>query len=204
MVDFEMGAIKRSETDKIVLENYTKLDGPDRSTVVEKLEDIEAKIIATAKSNAYSEGRGLMSQRFVGIQSEQDLIDLFRGAGLTEKEKSRINRRWRAEVNNRDLYERVVDDRFKEMRKEKISDIDKYKAESLRILLEFQRRTQLKFAAIGFVEAELTLEEFEATVAARQQRIVKPAKKIKPVSEMSTAEKQGELERIRELKRLAR
>ena len=204
MVDFEMGAIKRPETDKIVLENYTKLDGPDRSTIVEKLEDIEAKIIATAKSNAYSEGRGLMSQRFIGIQSEEDLIDLFRGAGLTEKEKSRINRRWRAEVNNRDLYERAVDDRFKEMRKEKISDIDKYKAESLRILLEFQRRTQLRYTTVGFVETEVTLEEFEATVAARQQRIVKPIKKIKPVSEMTTAEKQRELERIRELKRLAR
>lgn len=202
MVDFEMGAIKRSEADKIVLENYTNLDGPDRSNIVADLEDIEEKIIATAKSNAYSEGRGLMSQRFVGIQSEEDLIDLFKGASLSEEEKSKINRLWRAEVNNRDLYERAVDDRFREMRKEKISDVDKFRSESLRILLQYQRRSQLKFTMIGEVPSIVSLEEFEAIVAAEQKRILAKPKPIKPISEMTTAEKRKELERIRELRRL--
>lgn len=202
MVDFEMGAIKRSEADEIVLENYTNLDGADRSNVVADLEDIEEKIIAVAKSNAYSEGRGLMSQRFVGIQSEEDLIDLFRGAGLSEEEKSRINRRWRAEVNNRDLYERAINDRFREMRKEKISDVEKFRAESLRILLQYQRRTQLKFQPGALIPSPITLEELEESIAKEQKEIISKPKPIKPISKMSTAEKRKELERIRELKKL--
>lgn len=194
--DFDMGAITRSEANSVVLRNYTKLDGEDREKVMADLEDIEAKIIATAKSNAYNEGSGLMSRRFVGIQTEEDLIDLFRGAGLSEDEKKRINRRFTAEVNNRDLYERAVTDRFKEMRQEGISDSNKYRAESLSILLQYQRRKQL------------TLEELETAISKEQKEIIsgikKPKTTIKPISEMTTEEKQRELERIRELKRLAR
>lgn len=190
--DFDIGAIDRAEADKITLENYAKLDNTDRSKVVADLEDIEAKIIATAKSNAYSEGRGLMSQRFAGIQSEEDLIDLFRGAGLTEAEKKRINRRWTAEVNNKDLYERAVDDRFKEMRQKKISDVDKYKAESLRVLLQYQKRKRL------------SIEGLERAVAEEQRIIISTPTQVKPVGEMTTEEKQRELIRIRELRQLAR
>lgn len=195
--DFHMGAINRAEADNVIAENYSKLDGPDRTEVVTNLEDIEAKIIATAKSNAYSEGRGLMSQRFVGIQSEEDLIDLFRGSGLSDAEKARINKSWTAEVNNRDLYERAVDDRFKEMRKEGVSDIAKYRAESLKILLQYQQRKRL------------SIEPFEAEITREQQRILgtllpvgPPAPIARPIEEMSTKEKQAELQRIRELKQL--
>lgn len=161
MTSFKMGAVKRSEADNVILKEYLKLDGPDRSTVVADLEDIEEKIIATAKSNAYSEGVSLMSRRFVGIQSEEDLIDIFKGAGLTEEQKKRTNRQWRAEVNNRNLYERAVDDRFKEMRKERISDVDKFKSESLKILLQYERRVLLG------------LEEFEEVVTKEQRGIVR-------------------------------
>ena len=191
MADFNMGAISRVEVDKVVLENYVKLADTDRKKVIADLEDVEAKIIAAAKSNAYDEGKGLMSRRFVGIQTEEDLIDLFRGAGLTDEEKDRINRRWTAEVNNRDLYERAISDRFVEMRQEKISDVNKYRTESLRILLQYQRR------------GRLGLEELEVEVGREQQEILFGTA-IKPISEMTTEEKQEELARIRGLKQLTR
>ena len=159
-VSFDMGAISRTEANSVALRNYKLLNAKDRETVLADLEDIEAKIIATAKSNAYDEGRGLMSRRFVGIQTEEDLIDLFRGAGLSEDEKKRINRRWTAEVNNRDLYERAVDDRFKEMRREKISDISKYRSESLKILLQYQRRIRVTLAEC---ETKVSEEQRETT-----------------------------------------
>lgn len=190
MADFNMGAISRAEADKAILENYVKLDDTDREKVVADLEDEEAKIIAAAKSNAYDEGKGLMSRRFVGIQTEEDLIDLFRGAGLTDEEKDRINRRWTAEINNRSLYERAIDDRFREMRQEKISDVNKYRTESLRILLQYQRR------------GRLSLEELEIEVGGEQQEILVGT--VKPIGEMTTEEKQAELARIRELKQLTK
>lgn len=195
-VDFNMGVITRSEANSVVLRNYTKLDGEAREKIMVDLEDIEAKIIATAKSNAYSEGIGLMSRRFVGIQTEEDLIDLFRGAGLTEDEKKRINRRWTAEVNNRDLYERAVDDRFKEMRKEGISDVGKYKSESLKILLQYQRRGRLSLAEL---ETEIREEQREIT-----GELIGPPAPLKSIDKMTTIEKQKELERIRELRKLAK
>ena len=154
--------------------------------VITDLEDIEEKIIAASKSNAYSEGRSLMSQRFVGIQSEEELIDIFKGAGLTDEQKKEINRQWRAGVNNRNLYERAVDDRFKEMRKEGISDVDRFKSESLKILLQYQRRVLLG------------LEEFEEIISREQKSIV--TKPLKSISEMTTEEKRRELQKIRELK----
>ncbi len=199
---FAMGAINRSEANSVALRNYKLLNAKDRETVLADLEDIEAKIIATAKSNAYSEGVGLMSRRFVGIQTEEDLIDLFRGAGLTEDEKKRINRRWTAEVNNRDLYERAVDDRFKEMRKEGISDGDKYKSESLKILLQYQRRGRL-----GLVELEAKIREEQREITGEppeSPELIGPPAPLKSIDEMTTAEKQKELERIRELRKLAK
>lgn len=198
-VDFDMGAIDRIEANKITLKNYARLDGEAREKVFADLEDIEAKIIATAKSNAYSEGIGLMSRRFVGIQTEEDLIDLFRGAGLTEDEKKRINRRWTAEVNNRDLYERAVDDRFKEMRKEGISDGDKYKSESLKILLQYQRRGRLSLA-----DLEAKIREEQQEIIGKLPKPVSPPSPLKSIDEMTTEEKQRELERIRELRNLAK
>ena len=139
-----------------------------------------------------------MSEQFVGIKGKDD--ELFRQLigtkGLTDKDKARINRRFTAEINNRDLYERAVDDRYKEMRKANISEPSKFKSESLEILLQYQKRKHL------------TLEELEAEVAREQVRlrpfVGPPAPTVKPVSEMTISEKQDELERIRELKRLAR
>jgi hypothetical protein len=198
--NFSMGIITRSEADKIAGEQYSKLDRLDREEVLSDLEDIEAKIIATAKSNAYSEGIGLMSRRFVGIQTEEELeIDLFRIAGLSEEEKKRINRRWTAEVNNRDLYERAIDDRFKEMREEGISDIDKYKSESLKILLQYQRRNRL-----NLVELEQKVREEQRVITGEPREITGPPIPLKSIDEMTTAEKQRQLERIRELRELAK
>lgn len=163
--DFALGSITREEADKVILDNYTKLDGPDRSGVVTRLEDVEAKIIANAKSNAYSEGKRLMSRRFVGIQSEEDLIDLF-GTGLSDAEKKRINRLWTAEVANRDLYERAVDDRFTEMRRAGISDIKRFTDESLRILQSYKRRKTLELEdlelEVGIEERQILSGEFGA------------------------------------------
>ena len=194
MGDFEAGAINRTEADNTVLEHYIKLDGPDRSKVVTDLEDVSTSIIGTAKTNAYSEGRGLMSVQFVGIKSSEELFALFALPGLSEEDKKRINRRWEAEIANRDLYERAVDDRFREMRKEGISDTSKYQGESLRILLEYQTRKRLG------------LEELEAEVRKEQQAIIAPATRqaAMPVDEMSTEQKQAELQRIRELRRLTK
>ena len=188
--DFDMGIINRSEAEGVALSNYTQLDEEAREKVFVDLEDIEARIIATAKSNAYSEGTGLMSRQFIGIQSPED-FSLFT-VGLTEAQKQRINRRWTAEVNNRDLYERAVDDRFKEMRQEKVTDVDKFRSESLRIMLQYQRRIRL------------SLEELEEVVTREQRQIVSGPVTTKPISEMTTAEKQRELERIRELRRLVK
>ncbi len=186
-VDFKAGTIDREEADEIILFNFTQLNGADRANVVSDLEAIEEKIIATAKTNAYSEGRGLMSQRFVGIQSEEELIDLFRGAGLTDEEKTRINRTFTVEVSNRDLYERAVDDRFREMQKAGISDPVKFTAESLKILQEYQKRKTL------------SLKELETTVAKEQKKIISGT--LKPVSEMTEAEVRAEKARIRESRR---
>ncbi len=197
--DFDMGIINRSDAEKVALSNYTQLDEEAREKVFVDLEDIEARIIATAKSNAYSEGVGLMSRRFVGIQTIEELaIDLF-GTGLTEDEKKRINRRFTAEVNNRDLYERTVDDRFKEMRKEGISDISKYKSESLKILLQYQRRGRL-----GLVALETIIREEQREITGEPPELVGPPTPLKSIDEMTTEEKQRELERIRELRKLAK
>ncbi len=199
--DFDMGAINRAEADKIVLENYTKLDGSDRSKVVADLEEVEEKIIATAKSNAYNEGRGLMSFQFVDIQTRDEFERLVLGVkGLTEDDKKRINRRWEAEVSNRDLYERAVDDRFREMRREKISDPNRFKAESLGILLQYQRRKRL---ALEELEAEIRTEQ-RKTISKVPSEFIGPKKPIRPIDKMTTEERQRELERIRELKRLIR
>lgn len=191
MADFAMGAIDRAKADEIILFNYPKLNGTARANVVADLEDVEAKIIASAKSNAYSEGKGLMSQRFVGIQSEEDLIDLFRGIGLSDEEKRKINRTWTAEVANRDLYERAVDDRFVEMRQAEISDIQKFSRESLSILLQYQKRKRL------------SLEELEAEVRAEQKAIIAPPPKpaLSDISKMSEQEVLVEKARIRELRK---
>jgi hypothetical protein len=48
------------------------------------------------------------------------------------------------------------------------------------------------------------LEELEEVVTKEQRQIVSGPVIVKPISEMTTAEKQKELERIRELRRLAR
>lgn len=189
--DFDMGAINRAQADKVVLENYTQLDEEAREKVFVDLEDIEENIIAASKSNAYSEGVGLMSVEFVGITSDDDFLKMLLGTtGLTDEERDRINRRWEAEKSNRNLYERAVDSRFKEMRKEGISDVDRFTSESLKIYLQYQKRKRL------------TLEELEAQVEREQQRII--FRTLKPVSEMTTIEKQKELERIRGLKALTR
>lgn len=189
MSDFSAGDITRAEADKVISEQYEFLDGPDRSKVFADLEDVSTKIIATAKSNAYDEGKGLMSRRFVGIQSEEDLIDLFAGSGLSDEEKTRINRRFTAEINNRDLYERAVDDKFREMRRDKITDTSKFRAESLGILLTYQKRKTL------------SLEQFENVIAKEQQTIITPS--VKPVAEMTKEEKRIELKKIQDLRRLA-
>jgi hypothetical protein len=196
-VDFEMGAINRGDADTIVLENYARLSNSDRANVISDLEDVSAKIIGTAKSNAYDEGTGLMSVQFVGIRSQDDFERLFISVpGLSEEEKIRVNRRWNAELSNRDLYERAVDERFREMRKEGVSSGDKFKAESLDILLQYQRRKQLG------------LEQLEAEVSKEQQKIIvrkgEPIVTVKDINEMTTEEKQKELERIRAMRRLIR
>jgi hypothetical protein len=147
----------------------------------EEVREIQGKAISVAKVNAKSEGKALMSRRFVGIQTEEELLDLFRGTGLTEEEKRRINRQFTAEVNNRSLYDRAVGKRFAEMQKANITDTDKYTSESLRILLEYQRRKTLK------------LEELEAGVAAEQKKIVGGSVEIVPVEKMTAKEKLEQL-----------
>ncbi len=192
MGDFEVGAITRAELDKVVLDNYAKLDGPDRSKVVSDIEDVATKVIGTARTNAYDEGRGLMSVQFIGIKSVEDLASIFAAAGLSDEEKKRINRRWQAEVANRDLYERAIDDRFREMRKDGVTDTQKFQAESLRVLRQYERRKRLE------------LEQLETEIREERQAIISTASIVnKPVGEMTTTEKQAELQRIRELKRLA-
>ena len=196
--DFEAAVIDRAQADKIILENYTKLDGPDRSGVVADLEDVATKVIGTAKANAYGEGKALMSVQFVGIKSTEDLSSLFAVAGLSEDEKKRINRRWEAEVANRDLYERAVDDRFREMRGEGVADITKYQSESLRVLLQYQKRKRLGLEAL---ETEITREQ-QIIITGRAGRVGPPAPQA--IQEMTTEQKQAELQRIRELRQLIR
>ena len=186
-IDFNMGAINKADADKITLENYVQLDGPDRSTVLSDLEDVSGKIIATAESNADSEGRLLISPQFLGIKDEGDLIRSLTGiTGLTEDDKSRINRRFTAEIQNRDLYERAVQDRYRQMRKDGITDTTMFTSESLKILLQYKKRT------------DLSLQELEAEVSGEQQRIlINPAEvgppAPKPIDKMTSTERLIEL-----------
>ncbi len=213
-VDFDMGVINRAEADSIALTNSTKLTATDRAKVFVDLEDVEAKIIAASKSNAYSEGRSLMSRAFADVGKEGLLAELEKLTQLSGEEKDKINRRFVAEVSNRDLYERAVDDRFKEIRQEKISDISKYQSESLRILLQYQRRGRLGLEAL---EEEVVREQrrildqpIELTapeIALQRQEdigLIEVQRTIKPIDEMTTEEKQRELARIRELRRLTK
>ena len=196
--NFHMEAIDRDEANKVAAENYSKLDGADRENVFSDLEDIEEKIIASSKSNAYGNGIVLMSERFVGVKDEDALLQmLLSGKGITEEDKKRINRQFAAEVANRDLYERAVDERFKEMRKAGISESSKFKAEALDILLTYQQRKLLE------------LKELELRVATEQRRIIQgisaePQTVVRDVKDLTEAEKQTELERIRELRKLAK
>jgi hypothetical protein len=144
VADFEEGLISRADVDSAILKEYPLLDGPDRSNVVSDLEAVSSKILGTAKSNAYAEGSSLRSVQFVGIETEDQFTKLFAGSGLTEGQKKRLNRRRLAEINNQDLYERAVSDRLNEMRKSGIEDVNKYKSESLSILLQYQNRLNLK------------------------------------------------------------
>ena len=105
---------------------------------------------------------------------------------MTEEEKSRINRRFTAEIANRDLYERAVQDKFREMRKDGITDTVKFTAESLRILLQYKKRK------------DLTIEELEVEVSAEQQAILGNIPLVgppapKPIDKMTQAEKLAEL-----------
>lgn len=139
------------------------------------VQGIKDKAIKVAKTNAYKEGRGLMSKQFVGLDQETFLRDIGLVKGLTDEEKEQMNRRFTAEVNNRSLYERAVDDRYREMQDEGITDVSKYTAESLKLLLEYQKKTRLD------------LEAFEVSVLGEQKGIIKP----------SPSEAQVELDRRR-------
>lgn len=152
-----------------------------------EVREIQDKAIGVAKVNAKNEGKALMSRRFVGIQTEEELLDLFRGTGLTEEEKRRINRQFTAEVNNRSLYDRAVGRRFSEMQEANITDVDKYTSESLKILQQYQRRKRLE------------LEELEAVVTVEQEKIISGT--LKPASEMTEAEVRAEKARIREARK---
>jgi len=176
-VQFHSGAISRAKAELIVLENYTKLNKTDRANVIANLEDVEEKIIATAKSNAYGNGKSLMSIEFLGVTSQT--IQLFT-KGKSEEEKAEINRRFLAETNNRDLYERAIDDRFKELQRKEVTDPAKFSSEALGILLEYQRRKALE------------TDDLVKTVKAEQKRIVEPESTLKPVSEMTKEERLAE------------
>ncbi len=178
------GSISREDADEVILANYLRLDTTDRSDVVANLEEATTKAIATAKSNAYNEGVGLMSEQFVGIKDAEDILQVLLGAkGLTEEEKEKTNRRFTAEVNNRDLYERAVEERFREMRAKDISDVRQYNSESLRILLQYQKRKQLD------------LEQLEVAVGVEQKGIV-----AGDVNELTADEARAELTRRRALR----
>lgn len=157
--DFESGAITRDEANKGKLAVFSKLDATDREKVYSDLEDIGTKIVGTAKTNAYSEGRTLISPQFVGVTMDQFRKSLLGISGLTDEEKGRINRRFQAEISNRDLYERAVDQRFREMRTEGTTDPLKYESESLSILMTYQRNKDLK------------LTELEAEIKTKQKSI---------------------------------
>jgi hypothetical protein len=158
--DFEAGDITRDKANKQIMAIFSDLDAVDRETVFADLEDIGTKVIGTAKRNAYDEGRTLLSSQFVGIQTEGEFQRIVGITGLTEKDKKRLNRRFQAELSNRDLYERAVDQRFREMRAAGVTEPAKFESESLNILLTYQRRKDLK------------LEGLEAEVAREQQEIV--------------------------------
>lgn len=185
-IDHNLGAISRGDADKITAENFVKLSAPDRATVFADLEDISEKIIATAESNANSEGRSLMSRAFADIGPEGLLAELEKFTQLSGKEKDDINRRFEAEIANRDLYERAVQDRYRQMRKDGITDTTKFTSESLKILLQYRKRKAL------------SLEELEAEVSAEEQlRAFGPVlfgpPAPKPIDKMTQAEKLAEL-----------
>lgn len=195
-VNLKLGAINRDEANRVATEHYLKLDGSDRSKVFSDLEEVEEKVFAAVESNAFSEGKRLMSKRFVGVKSEEDLIDLF-GTGLSDAEKKRINRLWTAEVANRDLYERAVEDRLKEMRQVGISDTQRLSLETLRVLQRYQRRKSLELEDL---ELEVLAEERQL-LGSGFGRIAVPRKTLVDVDKLNEAELRAEKARIRELRK---
>ena len=95
----------------------------------ELADSLRDKSIGVVKKNAFSEGTALMSKSFVGIQNLEDLFISLRGSkGLTDDEKKRINRRFSAEINNRSLYQRAVDNKFRELQEKGITEIEELEA----------------------------------------------------------------------------
>jgi hypothetical protein len=185
IADFNSGNISRAEMDEIVVDNYSLLDATDRSNVPSEVEAESSKVLATAKTNAYSEGASLRSVQFLGIDTEDELFKLFAGSGLSDDQKKRINRRRVAEINNQDLYERAVNDRLNEMRKGGIEDVNKYKQESLAILLQYQTRLNLK---LDTLEREVRKEQFETRTG--------KVSTTKATKKMTDAELQAEFLRL--------
>ena len=192
-LDLAAGAIDRQQADQVLLREYSKLDLPDRESAIVGIEEAYSKSIATSVKNAYADGRSLMSRRFVGVRSEEDLLDFLRASGLSEEDKRNINRQFMAEVNNRDLYERAVDERVREMRAKKDVSANDIAKESLAILLQYQRRLKL------------TLDELEQTVKEEQARVILtpttvPIPTLPPVDNLSAEDARAELKRIRKRK----
>ncbi|KKN70117.1 hypothetical protein LCGC14_0434420 [marine sediment metagenome] len=192
-LDLAAGAIDRQQADQVLLREYSKLDLEDRESAIVGIEEAYSKSIATAVKNAYADGRSLMSRRFVGVRSEEDLLDFLRASGLSEEDKRNINRQFMAEVNNRDLYERAVDERVREMRAKKDVSANDIAKESLAILLQYQRRLKL------------TLDELEQTVKEEQARVILtpttvPIPTLPPVDNLSAEDARAELKRIRKRK----
>ncbi len=168
---------------------YNSLEGAEKIAVVDNkgfmndifaadkaVKDLEGKAIKVAQTNANREGRALMSQRFIGLKDEDDLLRLLiKSKGLTDKEKRDINRQFTAEVNNRSLYERAVERRYAELQDAGVTDVKKYKSESLELLLQYQKQKQL------------TLEGLEAAVKEEQLAII-----TKPISKFTADEARAE------------
>ena len=177
-----------------IIEVLPQLDANDRTNVLANLEKTFAVAQESALEDAYQDGRSLMSPEFLGIDSFSALQILTKGK--TDKEKAKINRRFRTEFNNRDLYERAMTQWFRKESAERTVPIPEIEQQALSMLLTYQNRLQL---TIPQLEAEVRKGQQEILLPRDENAIARPeeAKPLKAIKDMTREEKLAELERIR-------
>lgn len=199
ITNFQSGGSTRQDVERIMLKEFPRLSISDRNKFMDKL---ETEVVAGRENSireAKSRGSALISKRFGGAKTIEEMLSVF--ASATKEDKRIFEVEWR----NRNLYEDAIDDwvagKTKEGKELTPRDI---RIISNDFLVDYRKTKELD---IDLAEAEVTRREQLARplppaplAEAKTLEELSQERTIKPVSEMTRAEKQAELKRIRELK----